>query len=138
MQVVELADRIGVEPLWTAGDLAPLERLVQVALVYDASPGAVDYAAGPGALPITHVQITLASQGGAEALSIPDGVPGQLLQVNHDTDGGNSVITPDTATGYTSIDMADDGDMVTFLFVDTVGWIIIGTAGNAAPPAVTP
>ncbi len=103
-----------------------------------AAPGAVDYAAGPGALPITHVQITLASQGGAEALSIPDGVPGQILQINHDDDGGNSVVTPDTATGYTSIDLADAGDMVTFMFVDTVGWIILGTAGNAAPPAVTP
>ena len=101
-------------------------------------PGVVDYAAGAGALPITHTIITYESIGGAEALTLADGVAGQILQVNHDTDGGNGVITPATALGYTSVDLADDGDMVTFLFVDTQGWIIIGTAGNAAPPVVTP
>ena len=103
-----------------------------------APEGVVDYAAGAGALPLTHTIITYASQGGAEALTLADGKPGQILQVNHDTDGGNGVITPATALGYTSVDLADDGDMVTFLFVDTQGWIIIGTAGNAAPPVVTP
>ena len=100
--------------------------------------GVVDYAAGAGALPITHTIITYESIGGAEGLTLADGQPGQILQVNHDTDGGNGVITPATALGYTSVDLADDGDMVTFLFVDTQGWIIIGTAGNAAPPVVTP
>ena len=103
-----------------------------------APPGVVDYAAGAGALPITHVIITYESTGGAEALTLADGQPGQVLQVNHDTDGGNGVITPATALGYTSVDLADDGDMVTFQFVDTQGWIILGTAGNAAPPVVTP
>lgn len=103
-----------------------------------APPGVVDYSAGAGALPITHVIITYESTGGAEALTLADGKPGQVLQVNHDTDGGNGVITPATALGYTSVDLADDGDMVTFMFVDTQGWIIIGTAGNAAPPVVTP
>ena len=103
-----------------------------------APAGVVDYAVGAGALPLTHTVITYASQGGAEALTLADGQPGQILQVNHDTDGGNGVITPATALGYTSVDLADDGDMVTFMFVDTQGWIIIGTAGNAAPPVVTP
>ena len=103
-----------------------------------APAGVVDYAAGTGALPITHTIITYQSQAGAEALTLADGQPGQILQVNHDEDGGNGVITPATALGYTSVDLADDGDMVTFLFVDTQGWIIIGTAGNAAPPVVTP
>ena len=106
-------------------------------IVY-APSGVVDYAAGAGALPITHTIITYASQGGAEALTLADGRPGQILSVNHDSDGGNGVITPATALGYTSIDLADDGDMVTFQFVVTQGWIIIGTAGNAAPPVVTP
>jgi hypothetical protein len=106
-------------------------------IVY-APSGVVDYAAGAGALPITHTIITYESTGGAEALTLADGQPGQILSVNHDTDGGNGVITPATALGYTSIDLADDGDMVTFQFVDTQGWIIIGTAGNAAPPVVTP
>ena len=38
---------------------------------------------------------------------------------------------------YRTFELDDDGDMVTFMFVDTVGWIIIGTAGVAAPPVVT-
>ena len=103
-----------------------------------APDGVVDYAAGAGALPITHVCITYQSSGGAEAITLPNGKPGQILHIVHDVDGGNGVLTPDTALGYTSIDLADLGDMVTFLYVDTQGWVIIGTAGNSAPPVVTP
>lgn len=130
------------ETILTANDATTADATIELPndsgdIAY-APVGVVDYAAGAGALPITHVCITYESVAAPDALSIPDGQPGQILHVCHDTDGGNGVITPDTALGYTSIDLADDGDMVTFMFVDTQGWIIIGTAGNVAPPVVTP
>lgn len=102
-----------------------------------AGTGVVDYAAGAGALPVTHAAITYESTGGAEALTLGDGKPGQILTIVHDTDGGNGVLTPDNRVGYASVDLADDGDIVTLMFTGAA-WAIIGTAGNAAPPVVTP
>ena len=100
-----------------------------------APQGVVDYAAGSGALPTTHTIITYASQAGGEALTLADGKPGQILSVICDSDGGDGDISPATALGYTSVNLTADGDMVTFLFVDTQGWIVIGTVGTAT---VTP
>lgn len=103
-----------------------------------APAGAVDYAAGAGALPLTHVLITYESTGGAEALTLANGKDGQVIVITHDTDGGNGVVTPATAAGWTSIDLADAGDTVALLYVNTAGWALLGTSGNAAPPVVTP
>ena len=107
------------------------------ALAY-APDGAVDYAAGAGAIPVTHGVVTYESTGGAEALTLANGENGQILVITHDTDGGNGVLTPATKTGWTSVDLADDGDTISLLYInDTVGWVVLGTAGNAAPPVVT-
>jgi hypothetical protein len=99
--------------------------------------GGTTYGAGAGALPVTHAYIAYTSVGGAEALTLADGSNGQILTIAHVTDGGNGVVTPATAAGWTSVDLADDGDMITLVFVDTVGWAVMGTAGVAAPPALT-
>lgn len=106
-------------------------------IVY-APVGGTTYAAGAGALPTTHVYIAYSSQGGAEAIGLGNGTPGQVLVINHTADGGNGVLTPTTAAGWTSVDFNDAGDMISLLWVDSVGWAILGTAGNAAPPVVTP
>ena len=99
--------------------------------------GGTTYGAGAGALPVTHAYVAYTSVGAAEALTLADGKPGQIITIAHVTDGGNGVITPATAAGWTSVDLADDGDMITLVFVDTVGWAVMGTAGVAAPPALT-
>ena len=99
--------------------------------------GGTTYGAGAGAIPVTHAYVAYTSSGGAEALTLADGSNGQILVIAHVTDGGNGVLTPTTAAGWTSVDLADDGDMISLVFVDTVGWAVTGTAGVAAPPALT-
>lgn len=60
--------------------------------------------------------------------TLPDGKPGQLLTMRITSiDGdGTFTLTPDTATGFTSLVFEAVDDMVTLLYVDdTVGWILI-------------
>ena len=75
----------------------------------------------------------------AEALTLADGLPGQGLIINLTADGGGvGTLTPATSTGFATIVFADAGDQAVLLYVDdTVGWIIMGLSGVAAPPAIT-
>jgi hypothetical protein len=74
----------------------------------------------------------------AEALTLADGVEGQILVISLETDGGGTgTLTPSTASGFVSIAFADAGDTAALMFVNsTVGWVILGTAGVTAPPAI--
>lgn len=99
--------------------------------------GGTTYGAGAGAIPVTHTYVAYTSVGGAEALTLADGKPGQIIVIAHVTDGGNGVLTPATKAGWTSVDLADDGDTISLMFVDTSGWVVLGAAGVAAPPALT-
>jgi hypothetical protein len=75
----------------------------------------------------------------AEALTLADGYPGQTLIINLTTDGGgDGTLTPTTCTGFATIVFADAGDQAVLTYVDdTIGWVIIGLSGVAAPPAIT-
>ena len=75
--------------------------------------------------------------GAADTMVLPAAQPGQIVSVVVAVDGGTVVITAVAATGWTSIALADAGDQVSFPYLnDTDGWIILGTSGVAAPPAV--
>jgi|TARA_Y100000310_G_scaffold134899_2_gene133808 hypothetical protein len=91
------------------------------------------------AMPITARVVTKTTGGDAEALTLADGTPGQKLTIVLVTDGGgDGTLTPTTVTGFATVVLADAGDSVTLEFVDsTVGWIITGASGVAAPPAIT-
>ena len=91
------------------------------------------------AIPITHEYVAKTTGGDAEALTLADGAPGQVLIVNLTTDGGgDGTLTPTTATGFATIVFADAGDQAVLKFIDeTVGWVIVGLTGVAAPPAIT-
>ena len=97
----------------------------------------LDVAAATLAIPVTH-PIVSKTTGGAEALTLADGVPGQALIFILDTDGGDGTLTPATSTGWATIVFADAGDHAVLLYVDdTIGWIILGLHGVAGPPAFT-
>ena len=91
------------------------------------------------AIPITHRVVEKTTAGDAEALTLANGAPGQELPVILAVDGGGTgTLTPATATGFATIVFADAGDQAHLRYVDdTVGWIIIGATGVAAPPAIT-
>jgi hypothetical protein len=91
------------------------------------------------AIPVTHGYVAKTTGADAEALTLADGVPGQVLVINLTTDGGgDGTLTPATATGFATIVFADAGDQAVLLYVnDTIGWVILGLSGVAAPPAIT-
>jgi len=99
--------------------------------------GSTTKAGGTLAVPITH-RVVVMTTGGAEALTLADGVPGQRLNLILGTDGGDGTLTPTTKTGFATIVFADAKDIVELEFVNsTVGWIIVGSAGVAAPPVIS-
>jgi hypothetical protein len=88
------------------------------------------------AIPITHRAVNKTT-GGAEALTLADGAfLGQRLNIFLGTDGGDGTLTPTTKSGFTTIVFADKGDIVDLEWT-TSGWILVGSAGVAAPPVTT-
>lgn len=90
-------------------------------------------------IPVSHGYVAKETGGDAEALTLADGSPGQVLVVNLTTAaGGDGTLTPATSTGWATIVLDDAGDQATLLYVDdTIGWIILGLIGTAGPPAMT-
>lgn len=91
------------------------------------------------AIPVTHAYVAKTTGSDAEALTLANGTPGQILVINLTTDGGgDGTLTPTTKTGFTTIVFADAKDQATLLYVnDAVGWILLGAKGASAPPVTT-
>ena len=88
-------------------------------------------------IPVTHRFVDKAT-GGVEALTLANGVPGQRLTVYMSADAGDGTLTPATSSGFSTIVFADVGDNATVEYVDdTVGWVIVGTAGITAGPIIS-
>ncbi len=87
---------------------------------------------GPGAVPITKSTVKLTTTGVADALTLADGVDGQIITIIHDVDGGSAVLTPTTKTGFTTVTFTAVGESVTLQFVTTRGWIVIAIVGAVA------
>jgi hypothetical protein len=99
----------------------------------------LDLAADVLVMPVTHPYISKTTGADAEAWTLADGLPGQGLIIDLAVDGnGDGTLTPATSTGWATIVFADAGDQATLMYVDdTVGWIILGMNGVAAPPVKT-
>ena len=91
------------------------------------------------AIPVSHGYVAKTTGADAEALTLADGSPGQLLFINLAVDGGGvGTLTPATSTGWATIVFADAGDQAVLLYVnDSTGWVIHGLSGVAAPPLIT-
>jgi hypothetical protein len=87
---------------------------------------------GAGAVNVTNYSTELTSTGGAQALTLADGVPGQIKVIVHGVDGGSMVLTPTTKTGFNTITFTNVGESATLQFVTTRGWVIIGLFGAVA------
>ena len=102
--------------LSVAGDITPAANVLE---------SYVAYSAGAGALPITKDVIFLTT-GGAEALTLADGVIGQRLKIIMVSDGGAGTLTPANFGNGTTITFDDDGDSVELIF-DGTNWWTVGT-----------
>tara|TARA_R110002060_G_scaffold49136_1_gene60133 strand:+ start:300 stop:701 length:402 start_codon:yes stop_codon:yes gene_type:complete len=104
--------------------------------------GSTTSAADSLAIPVTNSVVAKTTGGDAEALTIVDGTPGQVLHIYIATDGGGdgtlTAATNSTGTGWATIVFADVGDRAVLCWVDdTIGWIILGLSGKAGPPVTT-
>lgn len=100
---------------------------------------AVAVAADALVIPVTHAHVSKTTGGDAEALTLANGRPNQILTIILTTDGGGTgTLTPATATGWATIVFADAGDQAVLFYVDdSAGWRIWSLTGKAGPPAHT-
>lgn len=89
--------------------------------VIDTTTEAVDVSTS-----ISHIDTVTA--GAAHAGSLADGTNGQIKILAMIADGGDSVITPTNASGFTTITFADVGDTATLLFTNSK-WHVISSYG---------
>lgn len=90
--------------------------------------GSTQALSGAGAVNLTTVTTKVTSTG-ANALTLADGVDGQIKIILMVVDGGDATLTPSTKTGYSTIVFNDAGDGVTLVFTTTQGWICVGNNG---------
>ena len=94
--------------------------------------GAAQSISGPGAVDVVS-EVTEITTTGADAFTLADGAIGQKKTIVLIVDGGNAVLTPANALGYTTITFADAGDSVQLEF-RTGGWALIGQGGLGTGP----
>lgn len=86
---------------------------------------------GSGAINVTSLVTVLNTTGGG-TYTLANGTAGQVKHIVLGVDSGtDAVVTPATATGFTTITLADAGDGVTLVYTTTTGWICVGNNGAA-------
>jgi len=84
------------------------------------------------AISITTALTLLQTTGTNAATTLANGtVQGQIKIIVHDTDGGASVLTPQTRLGYADLNFVDDGDSAMLMWTGAA-WAIIGFADVGA------
>jgi hypothetical protein len=82
---------------------------------------------GAGAVDVVSAITEVTSTGASQALTLADGVEGQLKFIIHVTDGGSSVITP-TNFNDSTITLTNVGDSVICLFTNSK-WYVVAKEG---------
>ena len=86
---------------------------------------------GAGAVPVTNSIVNYTSTATGNALTLADGVEGQLLTILYIAEAAGTdtgVLTPTNRGGYATITFNAIGDSVTLVFANT-RWYIIGSRG---------
>ena len=126
---------------WVAGNLefqSAADRRVKLGGIVDVL-ASTTVAGDVLAIPVTHRYVAKTTAADAEALTLANGVPGQVITITLVTDGGgDGTLTPATCTAFSTIVFADAKDTATLEYIDdTIGWVLIGYYGTAAPPVVS-
>ena len=93
-------------------------------------------AAGVLAIPVDSPYVAKTT-GGVEALTLANGLPGQVLVVNTVAAAGAGTITPATCTGFATVALEAALDQVSLMYVDdTIGWVILSVHGGGGTTPV--
>lgn len=107
-----------------AGFVGPLTGSVSGGTII----GSTQALSGAGAVNVTSL-VTKVTSTGANALTLADGVDGQIKIIVMVVDGGDATLTPTTKTGFSTITFNDIGDGVNLVFTSSTGWICTGNNG---------
>ena len=119
---------------------SPTNKKITNANVFNKIPGWIGFSDTPqaltaaGAVSITTTVTTVASSG-AIALTIADGIQGQIKVIVFITDGGDATLTPATMNDGTTLTFADAGDSAILMWIGASGWQVIGIGGPGTPGA---
>ena len=83
---------------------------------------------GAGAVDVTNAFTSLTTTGASQALTLADGVAGEVKVIVHTVDGGSAVLTPTTKIGFSTVTFTAVGDSVMLIYT-AAGWAIIGSRG---------
>ena len=94
---------------------------------------------GSSSAPYSIVLKSIGNNPTAEATSLPNGTPGQMLTLQViSRAGGSWTVTPVKKTGWNSINYAAAGQQTTLLYLnDTLGWIILNNGSSASVALAT-
>jgi hypothetical protein len=84
---------------------------------------------GAGAIPLTGAIVKLTTTG-ANALTLADGVDGQVITIAMIVDGGDGTLTPANKQGFSTVTFNDAGDVCTLLFTNSK-WFVLANFGCA-------
>lgn len=83
---------------------------------------------GAGAVDVTNTFTSLTTSGVSQALTLANGVVGELKVIVHTVDGGSALLTPTTPLGFATITFTAAGDSVTLIYT-AAGWAILASRG---------
>lgn len=89
---------------------------------------------GSGAVNLTKTVTKYTSSGATDALTLANGEDGQIKIIVHVADSSEGVLTPATATGYSTLTFTNAGDSATLQFFTSIGWIILTVNGTTITP----
>ena len=88
--------------------------------------GSTSTRSGPGACDVVTETTKVTTTGVNDALTLADGVDGQIKRIVHDVDGGSFILTPTTKTGWSTFTSTVVGESISLVFVTTRGWMVVG------------
>ena len=119
---------------------SPTNKKITNANVFNKIPGWIGFSDTPqaltaaGAVNVTTTLTTVASSG-VIALTLADGIQGQIKVIVFITDGGDATLTPATMNDGTTLTFADAGDSAILMWIGASGWQVIGVGGPGTPGA---
>ena len=103
----------------------------------------ISVAADELVIPVTHAYVGKTTGTDAEALTLADGKPGQVLIINLETDGGGDATLTQVTEGHrnsawATIVFADEGDQAILWYAtEWSGWLLLSLTGPDGPPVHT-
>jgi len=103
---------------WHSGDLTAASLTMN----------SIGYRVAAGAIPLDGATTLISTVGGANALTLANGIEGQIKVLAMIADAGDGTVTPDNLANGSTILFDDVGDCAILLFINGEWYMLGGTA----------